>query len=404
VRNHWLFVLVFVCGWGVACQAAVHPVRLVSPTATATAARLLGVMPTILVPTRPLATPTLQVGGVLQTGAVESNAVEQPQDIGMELALAALTQPVGQTAGGSGVPAPADIPSPAPLNQPATPTIPRLGGESPTLPFSPTELGQIVYVCSDPQDDELCLMDGDGANQRQLTQNDVADYYPSLSPDGSFVVFARQMQAGSEAQYELYRVNVDGSGEQALTQNGSKNAAPAVSPDGKQLVFTSKLALDTHQVWLMNLDGSGLRQLTFDGANWDPTWSPDGQQIAFASNRSGTVQLFVMEAGGGSQRQLTQVAGIGGRSSWSPDGQSLVFYAGDRTERTRQIYRLDFPSLTVVAITSDGMSAGPCYSPFSRWITYQTGGEVVVMRDDGTGLQVLTTNVNMDYQPRWGKK
>jgi TolB protein len=361
-------------------------------------------MPTILAPTHPLATATPLTGGILQSGAVAGNGVEQPQDIGMELALAALTQTVGQVAVASGVPAPASIPSPAPLNQPPTPTIPRLGGASPTATLSQTEFGQIVYVCSDPQDDELCLMDGNGANQRQLTNNAVADYYPSLAPDGSFVVFARQMVAGSEAQYELYRVNVDGSGEQALTQNGSKNAAPAVSPDGKQLVFTSKLALDTHQIWLMNLDGSNLRQLTFDGANWDPTWSPDGQQIAFAGNRSGTVQLYVMDASGGNQRQLTQMAGIGGRSSWSPDGQSLVFYAGSRAERTRQIYRLDFPSLAVTAITSDGVSAGPCYSPFSRWLTYQTGGEVVIMRDDGTGLQVLTTNLNMDYQPRWGKK
>ena len=64
------------------------------------------------------------------------------------------------------------------------------------------------------------------------------------------------------------------------------------------------------EVYVINLDGSGLKQLTNNPANDGlPTWSPDGQHIAFASDRGGDWAIWVMQPDGTSQRRLF---GIGG--------------------------------------------------------------------------------------------
>lgn len=67
-------------------------------------------------------------------------------------------------------------------------------------------------------------------------------------------------------------------------------------------------------------------------ASMHPTWSPDGKQLAYASTRSGTTQIWVMNANGSGQRQLTH--GLGGRipdanvPCWSLDGKLITFWAG----------------------------------------------------------------------------
>jgi TolB protein len=50
------------------------------------------------------------------------------------------------------------------------------------------------------------------------------------------------------------------------------------------------------QIYVINADGSGLRQLTDNLAyNVFPSWSPDGKRIAFDSDRMGNFDIWVME-------------------------------------------------------------------------------------------------------------
>lgn len=65
---------------------------------------------------------------------------------------------------------------------------------------------------------------------------------------------------------------------------------------------------DTRQIWLMNSDGSNLRQLTSGLADsGNPAWLPDGSQIVFASNRTGNFDIYLVSADGSGQPQnLTQ--------------------------------------------------------------------------------------------------
>lgn len=108
-------------------------------------------------------------------------------------------------------------------------------------------------------------------------------------------------------------------------------AAPAISPDGKLIVF-SRQGVDKMKdqqranLWLVNSDGSRLRELT-TGTFRDtaPVWSPDGQRIAFLSDRDGSTQIHVMWMDTREVLQLTHVPKAPSALEWSPDGKQIAF-------------------------------------------------------------------------------
>lgn len=107
--------------------------------------------------------------------------------------------------------------------------------------------------------------------------------------------------------------------------------SPAVDPEGKHVVFSVRRydfegKKTWSELWMMNPDGSGLRQRTSAGHNdTSPAFSPDGKRIVFVSDRSGDkAQLFVLPAEGGEPRQLTNLPAGVAAPRWSPDGRWIA--------------------------------------------------------------------------------
>ena len=78
---------------------------------------------------------------------------------------------------------------------------------------------------------------------------------------------------------------------------GGQNAEAYWAPDGKRLIFQStRDNLECDQIYVMNADGTGARNLTHHPAQDNyAAWSPDGKRIAFISNRAGGYDIFVMD-------------------------------------------------------------------------------------------------------------
>jgi TolB protein len=303
-----------------------------------------------------------------------------------------------------------------PPAQPPTPTVIQSAtigvAPSATLPATLTPasrpitelvnppVGKIVFTCYDGRDDEICLLNLSDMSVAQLTNNDVGDWYASITPDGSSVLFARQI---SGSRYEIFRMGADGSNVTQLTQNGAQNYAPEMSPDGGRIVYTSN-AGGAQQIWVMEADGANAQPLTSGAENIDPTWAPDGLRIAFASSRGGQRQLWTMAADGSDVRQVTDLPEMGGRNAFSADAATLTFYRGPFNGRNIFIIGVDGSGLR--QLTTDSDNLGPDFSPDGQWITFGSfrdgNNEIYIIRPDGTDLIRLTQNPRSEYQPRWG--
>ncbi len=106
----------------------------------------------------------------------------------------------------------------------------------------------------------------------QLTFEPGNEEDPSLSPDGSFVVYA-SMASGN---WDIYRQRVGGETAFKLTKDSeADDRQPAFSPDGEHIAFRSER--DGGGIFVMGATGESVRRVTDFG--YDPAWSPDGRDI-----------------------------------------------------------------------------------------------------------------------------
>ena len=115
---------------------------------------------------------------------------------------------------------------------------------------------RIAFVSARDGNPEIYTMNADGSEWRRLTSDPGADGRPAFTADGQFVVFHATR---ANKRQQLYIVNVDGTGVRALSD--SAGAQPAVSPDGKTVAFVSPRQQD-YDIWLMNIDGTNPRAFT----------------------------------------------------------------------------------------------------------------------------------------------
>jgi len=105
---------------------------------------------------------------------------------------------------------------------------------------------------------------------------------------------------------------------------------PQLSPDGKWIVFqlrTTDLEANKgrNDLWVVNVDGSGLRRLTSDPASdTNPRWSPDGKSIFFLSSRSGSSQVWKIAIDGGEAEKVTDLPLDVGSLTVSPNGTRIA--------------------------------------------------------------------------------
>lgn len=136
------------------------------------------------------------------------------------------------------------------------------------------------------------------------------------------------------------------------------------TPDGS-IVYVSTLS-GNQDIWLMNADGSGQKQLTFDrSADFDPTVSPDGRHVVFVSERSGKNKLWRIDIDGGNPTQLTGGAAVDFLPDYSPDGRWVV-YASDDT-RGAGLWRIPSAGGEPARLTNK-VAVWPAVSPDGRFV------------------------------------
>jgi TolB protein len=279
-----------------------------------------------------------------------------------------------------------------------------------TPPSKPTKehIGRIIFTCTRGDFNQLCMVNADGTDYRQITNVEAHNYYPVFSPLGGSIVYASNQNGGF---FDLFLFVFDGSRLIRLTENIGNVISPSFSPDGSMILFANRAADGPTSLWTVENNGKNAK-LLYAGPNTivSADWSPDGNTIAFAMavDRPDAYEIFLMDMDGANGTNVQQITygldGIGGSLDWSPDGKYLLVYAGPSGDKN--IFRINVEAHTAEQLTNGGNNAACSYSPDGQWIAFNSlrnndQADIFIMRADGSSILQVTDNPEPDWQPQW---
>jgi serine/threonine protein kinase/Tol biopolymer transport system component/tetratricopeptide (TPR) repeat protein len=157
-----------------------------------------------------------------------------------------------------------------------------------------------------------------------------------------------------------------------ITNDLNDYATVSTTADSRELVTVQAETL-TNVYVLQNASSDVPKQITPGGGRYfDLSWAPDGH-LVYASDASGSADLWTMDADGSGQRQLTDGAGRNYSPAVSPDGKSIVFHS-NRTGNWN-IWRMDPDGANARPLTADTHDSNwPQFTSDGRWVVYHHTG------------------------------
>jgi TolB protein len=251
---------------------------------------------------------------------------------------------------------------------------------------------RLVFVSNRDGNDEIYMMDYDGANQTRITFNKVKDYMPAWSPDQRSMAFTSYKRGSAD----LFIRNIYDGKETLIAAKGT-NYSAAFSPDGKRLAFCSTQSEDGNaDIHVLDLETMKTKRLTYTGAiDTAPSWSPTGREIAFTSDRTGqgAPQIYTMDAEGSNVRKVSFGGNYHDAPAWSPTGDRIAYVS--RVENLFDLYILNLRTNQISKLTeSSARNESPTWSPDGRHVVFtsnMSGSIQLYSIDyDGTNLRRLT--------------
>jgi Tol biopolymer transport system component len=196
-------------------------------------------------------------------------------------------------------------------------------------------------------------------------------------------------------------------------------AGYAVSPDGSEVAYYGRTQDDSVQVFVANLDGTDVRQITSNGSAtliWtgSPGWSPDGTKIAYVGHVHGGVSRkgFVIDLASGVTTQVTFETREVESIQFSPDGSSILYTtselpggAGSRAIRIVPVTGGEASTLEARDRTWQGwlVPADAQLSPDGSLLSYicAPGPDLCLANADGSDTRVLASADDAIMSARW---
>ena len=266
--------------------------------------------------------------------------------------------------------------------------------------------GKIAFASNRDGNSEIYIMNTDGSELTNLTNNPASDRYPSFSPDGKKIAFVSNRDKNSEIYimnadgseqtrltydedeygtdinykiyfsldgtkiaflsglYDIYKMNIDGSGKESFLYLTTNDCSYSISPDWSKIAISECGGIEEYNSDIVKFNvNDEYREnevnITNNPANdWAPNFSPDGKKIAFSSDRDGNSEIYIMNVGGSKQTRLTNYLGQDSLPSFSSDMSKIVFVSND------DICIMNIDGSDKVNLTKHpATDSSPCFSP-----------------------------------------
>src|SRR3954454_1939540 len=284
-------------------------------------------------------------------------------------------------------------------------------------PFGPAANGFIPFASNG----DIFLGDLATGEARRLTSGPEIDSGALTSPDGTKVVFARDVPGSPRT--DVFVVGVSGSDLRRMTASPIERLSwGAFTPDSRYVVLIHEVGVPigscsgdgcvTRQVDVFDTDGSGRNETiaTARGLSYIQFRPPDGRELLYRAVVDGKWGLFTMDIHGANIKQLVaptvplEMDATFASATYSPDGRRVLFnmYTSDASFGAPgccQLFGVDASGGTPYRFvdSATGIWDGePVASPDGRWVAFwhndagRPTQRVAVIAADGTGPLIPT--------------
>jgi Tol biopolymer transport system component/DNA-binding winged helix-turn-helix (wHTH) protein len=189
--------------------------------------------------------------------------------------------------------------------------------------FVYTPSGKLIYGSTTDGNQNIWMMNGDGTEQRQLTNGQGANSQPRVSPDEKFIYFASNRSGSSQ----IWRMNADGSNQTQIS-NDEGGDPLFVTADGNTVYYKTSLSRNLKKVTLNN-DGNLVSSLISNERMYGAAINPTGETAAYFSHENdGSHKIVLMSAADGKILQSFIPADEKSRPMkilWSKDSKYLYY-------------------------------------------------------------------------------
>ena len=273
---------------------------------------------------------------------------------------------------------------------------------TPTLP--PLK-GTILFVSNKNGNYDIYKMNLATLETIPLTSDSSDEMNPQLSPDNSHIVY----YSNRDGDNEIYTIDLATNTLTQLTKNTAGDYDPSYSPDGKQIVFKSNRDDGYGDIFIMNANGTGQKNLTPNrksSEEWIPVFTKDGARIIFVS-RSGrdhkSDELYSMNKNGSDIIQITN----NNVADWYPSrygDNQLLFISQDTPNDDDDIYISNLDGSGRIKLTSKpGDNSDPSFSNELKAIVYINNSDgdydLYYMNPDGSGVRKIIDTPYTELSP-----